>query len=150
VVCGLGVRVSPHRALGVPSPRRTCWCPRYAQKNPVRACAPPPEISRGGHGILPSNNARPWALGAGCPLAVDRRMGGYQAIMHSQRPSICAIDAPWWALSAVPGQAMGGRVASGGGGTCQPVRCATELALLRTLAYNMCPWIPVDRQLGGF
>jgi hypothetical protein len=55
VLCGLGVRVSPHRALGAPSPRYTWWRPRYAQKNLIRACASSsPEISRGGHGILPS------------------------------------------------------------------------------------------------
>ena len=54
VLCGLGVRVSPHRALGAPSPRCTWRRPRYAQKNLVRACASSPEISRGGHGILPN------------------------------------------------------------------------------------------------
>ena len=61
VLCGLGVRVSPHRALGAPSPRCTWWRPRYAQKNLVRACASSPEISRGGHGILP----RPRWAGSG-------------------------------------------------------------------------------------
>jgi hypothetical protein len=54
VLCGLGVRVSPHRALG----RRALapvhlvapsLCP---EKNLVRACASSPEIFRGGHGIL--------------------------------------------------------------------------------------------------
>jgi hypothetical protein len=54
VLCGLGVRFSPHRALGAPSPRWTWWRPRHAQKNLVRACASSPEISRGGHGILPT------------------------------------------------------------------------------------------------
>jgi hypothetical protein len=32
VICGLGVRVSPHGALGAPLPRCTWWRPRYAQK----------------------------------------------------------------------------------------------------------------------
>jgi hypothetical protein len=54
VLCGLGVRVSPHRALGAPLPRRTWRRPRYAQKNLVWACASSPEISWGGHGILPT------------------------------------------------------------------------------------------------
>jgi hypothetical protein len=40
--CGLGVRVSPHRALGAPSLRCTWWRPRYAQKNLARACVLPP------------------------------------------------------------------------------------------------------------
>jgi hypothetical protein len=51
VLCGLGVRLLPHRALGAPSPRCAWWRPRYAQENLARACAcaSSPEIPRGGH-----------------------------------------------------------------------------------------------------
>jgi hypothetical protein len=46
VLCGLGVRVSPHRALGAPSSRCAAWWrPRYAQKPLARACAPPPKFT---------------------------------------------------------------------------------------------------------
>jgi hypothetical protein len=54
VICGLGVRLLPHRALGASPPRRASRRPRYPQENLVRACASSPEISRGGHGILPT------------------------------------------------------------------------------------------------
>jgi hypothetical protein len=62
VLCCLGVRLLPHRALGAPPPRRRAWRrPRYPQENLVRACASccSPEISRGGHGILPTGGGEP-------------------------------------------------------------------------------------------
>jgi hypothetical protein len=63
VVCGLGVRGSPHRAgcVRALSPVHTCTLggalvkPR---KKLVRACASSPEISWGGHGLLPTKNER--------------------------------------------------------------------------------------------
>jgi hypothetical protein len=49
VLCGLGVRVSPHRALGAPSPR-CAWCrPRYAENPGPGLCfLPPPPKFPGG------------------------------------------------------------------------------------------------------
>jgi hypothetical protein len=46
VLCGLGVRVrvSPHRALGAPSPRCTWWRPRYVQKIWSGPVLPPPKF----------------------------------------------------------------------------------------------------------
>jgi hypothetical protein len=45
VLCGLGVRVSPHGALGAPSPRCTWWRPRYyAQKIWSGPVLPPPKF----------------------------------------------------------------------------------------------------------
>jgi hypothetical protein len=80
--CGLGVRASPHGALGAPSPRRTCWRPRYAQKIWSGPVLPPPEISRGGHGIRPSSALAArgvvdfihihWQLAEPMPYAVKR------------------------------------------------------------------------------
>jgi hypothetical protein len=58
------------RGSGRPPPRRAWRRPRYPQENLVlvRACASSPEISRGGHGVLPSYKG-----GAELPLPVFRR-----------------------------------------------------------------------------
>jgi hypothetical protein len=57
VLCGLGVRLLPHRASGralALAPVHLV-APSLCPENLVRACAPSPGIPRGGHGILPGN-----------------------------------------------------------------------------------------------
>jgi hypothetical protein len=80
VLCGLGVRLLPHRALGAPPrpgalggvpviPRKIC--------PPGPVLPPPSEISRGGHGILPRDSGQQTA-GSGRQdlMATPRNFGG--------------------------------------------------------------------------
>jgi hypothetical protein len=118
VLCGLGVRVSPHRALGAPSPQYTWWRPRYDQKTLIRACASSPEISRGGHVILPTptgvsalatQTTAHVARAGGCTGCILATAGALHATAGSQeglstRPSTRApqmLQGCCWALEVV-------------------------------------------------